>query len=54
MAKMVKQKYRTLKGDIKLNTYFVTVPKKVVENSGMDPDRDVIVKAENGKIVIYQ
>lgn len=54
MAKMIKQKYRTLGGDVKLNCYYITVPKKVVEESGLNPDREIIVKAENNKIVVEQ
>lgn len=52
MAKLVKMKYRTIGGDIKLNSYIVTISKKVVKASGIDPEKDIIVKAEKNRIVI--
>lgn len=54
VAKLVKMKYRTIGGDLKINTYNATISKKIVVASGIDPEKDIIVKAENGKIIIEQ
>lgn len=54
MAKLVKMKYRTIGGDLKINTYNATISKKIVVASGIDPEEEITVKAENGKIIIEQ
>lgn len=54
MAKLVKMKYKTLGGDIKINTYNATISKKIVAESGLDPEKKITIKAENGKIIIEQ
>ena len=52
MAKLAKLKYKTLGGDVKINTYNATISKKIVAESGLDPEKEITVKAENGKIII--
>lgn len=54
MAKLAKMKYKTLGGDIKINTYNATISKKIVAESGLDPEKEITVRAENGKIIIEQ
>lgn len=54
VAKLVKMKYRTIGGDLKINTYNATISKKIVVASGIDPEKEITVKAENGKIIIEQ
>lgn len=54
MAKLVKMKYRTVGGDLKINAYHATISKKIVVESGLDPEKEITVKAENGKIIIEQ
>lgn len=54
MAKLIKMKYRTLCGDIKINSYNATISKKIIKESGIDPEKEIIVNAENGKIIIEQ
>ncbi len=54
MAKLVKMKYKTLGGDIKINTYNATISKKIVMESGLDPEKEITVRAETGKIIIEQ
>lgn len=54
MAKLVKMKYKTLGGDIKINSYNATISKKIVAESGLDPEKEITVKAEKGKIIIEQ
>lgn len=54
MAKLAKMKYRTVGGDLKVNTYTTTISKKIVAESGIDPEKEITVKAENGKIIIEQ
>ena len=47
-------KYRTVGGELKINTYTTTISKKIVAESGIDPEKEIMVKAENGKIIIEQ
>lgn len=54
MAKLAKMKYKTMGGDVKINTYNATISKKIVAESGLDPDKEIKVRAENGKIIIEQ
>lgn len=54
MAKLNKMKYRTVGGDLKINTYTTTISKKTVAESGIDPEKEITVRAENGKIIIEQ
>ena len=54
MAKLSKMRYRTVAGDLKINTYIATISKKIVVESGLDPEKEIIVKAEKGKIIIEQ
>ena len=54
MAKLIKMKYRTLGGDIKTNSYNASISKKIIKESGLDPEKEITVKAEKGKIIIEQ
>ena len=54
MAKLAKMKYRTVGGELKINTYTTTISKKIVKESGIDPEKEIAVKAEKGKIIIEQ
>ncbi len=54
MAKLVKLKYRTVGGDLKINSYSATISKKIVAESGIDVEKEITVKAESGKIIIEQ
>lgn len=54
MAKLTKMKYRTVGGDLKINTYNATISKKIVAESGIDPEKEITVRAVNGKIIIEQ
>ena len=54
MAKLAKMKYRTVGGELKINTYNATISKKFVAESGLDPEKEITVKAEKGKIIIEQ
>lgn len=54
MAKLAKMKYRTVGGDLKINTYNATISKKIVAESGIDPEKEITLRAESGKIIIEQ
>ena len=54
MAKLIKMKYRTVGGDLKINSYKATISKKIVAESRLNPTKEITVKAENGKIIIEQ
>lgn len=50
--KLVKNNYYTSKGESKLNNYMVYIRKSLVEQSDIDPEKDIKVYVENGKLVI--
>ena len=52
MAKLTKMKYRTIGGEIKINSYNASISKKIIKESGIDPEKDIIVKAEKNRIII--
>lgn len=54
MAKLAKMKYRTVGGDLKIYSYNTIISKKIVAESGLDPEKEITMKAENGKIIIEQ
>lgn len=54
MAKLAKMKYKTLGGDVKINTYNATISKKIVAESGLISKKEITVRAETGKIIIEQ
>ena len=54
MAKLIKMKYRTLGGEIKINSYNASISKKIIKESGIDTEKEITVRAENGKIIIEQ
>lgn len=54
MAKLAKMKYRTVGGDLKINTYTMAISKKIVKESGLDPEKEIMVKAEKGRVIIEQ
>lgn len=54
MAKLVTNKYYTKGGAEKVNGYFASIPKKIVEESGIDTEKQIIVRSEEGKIIIEE
>lgn len=52
MGKLVKQKFNSVNGDRKVYSYLVAIPKKVIIESNIDPDKEIKIKVENGKIVL--
>ena len=54
MAKLSKMRYRTVAGDLKINTYIATISKKIVAESGIDVEKEITFRAEKGKIIIEQ
>lgn len=52
MAKLAKLMYYTSKGEKKLNCYVKNIPKEIVKQAGITDNDDLIVRAENGKIII--
>lgn len=51
MPKLARNRYTDAKGVRKLNCYSIAIPKKVVEEAGIQED-DVIVYADGNKIII--
>lgn len=54
MAKLVTNKYYTKGGVEKVNGYFASIPKKIVEESGIDTEKQITVRSEEGKIIIEE
>lgn len=52
--KLVKMCYVTLKGEKKINTYNANIPKKIVQESGIDDNKELIAIAEKNKIIIKE
>ena len=52
MAKMVANKYYTKSGEGKVNSYFITIPKKVAEEANFTEEDNIKVRVEKGKIII--
>ncbi len=54
MAKLVANKYYNKIGTEKINGYFASIPKKIVEEAGINPESHIKVRAEEGKIIIEE
>lgn len=52
MAKLVKQRFINGKGERKVYSYLIPISKIKIEESGIDPDKEISIKIENGKLVI--
>ena len=50
MAKLNKMYYHTSKGEKKLNCYYITIPKEMVEKAGLS--NEVELKVEGNKIIV--
>lgn len=53
MTKLIKQHYYTRNGEKKLNCFYISVPKKVVEEANLN-DKELEIKAEGNKIIIKE
>jgi len=51
MAKLNKIHYYTSKREKKLNCYYITITKELVEKLGLE-DKELQIRAENDKIII--
>lgn len=52
MGKIVKQKYTTADGTRKTYSYIIAIPKAKIAESNIDPDKEIKIKVESGKIII--
>ena len=52
--KLVKLQYMTLKGEKKINSYNLNIPKTIVKKSGIDDNKELIAIAEKNKIIIKE
>lgn len=52
MAKLIKNRYRRMSGEIAINNYFAPISKVVVEQAGFTGDERIKVSAKDGKIII--
>lgn len=50
MAKLNKMYYHTSKGEKKLNCYYITIPKEIVEQTGLN--EQVEIYAKGNKIIV--
>jgi len=54
MPKLVKNLYYNAKGEAKICTFTIPVAKVLVQEAGLDPEKNCELKAEKGKIIITQ
>lgn len=52
MAKLGVNRYYNRKGEAKVNSYLVSIPRKIAEQAGFTEEDRIKVKAENGKIIV--
>ena len=52
MPKLARNYYTDAKGVRKLNCYSIAIPKRVAEEAGIKDDDEVIVYANDGKIIV--
>ena len=52
--KLIKMYYVTLKGEKKINTYNVNIPKKIVQEAGIDDSKELVAIAKNKEIIIRE
>ena len=52
--KLKKIYYGTLKGEKKLNSYYINISKAVVKKSGIDDTKEMEVIAKNKQIIIKE
>ena len=54
MAKLAKSYYKLADGGRRLNSYIWAIPKALIAESGIDPDKDVHAFQKDGKIILEQ
>ena len=52
MAKVNKQNYYNSKGEAKVSCYKVAISKFILQASGIKEDDEIVIYAENNKIII--
>lgn len=53
MAKFIAEKYRTVAtGELKTCAYHIVIKKSVVEDVGLQNEKDLYIHTRNGKIII--
>ena len=52
MTKLIKKMYYNKKGDEKVKSYTINIPRAIVEESKIDTEEEVKVTAVDGKIII--
>lgn len=52
--KLVKLQYMTLKGEKKINSYNLNIPKKIVEQAAIDDNKELVAIAKNKEIIIRE
>lgn len=52
--KLTKMKYKTMKGETKVNCYLMHLSKKVVKESGIDENKEIVAIAKNKEIIIRE
>lgn len=52
MPKLVKSRYRTMSGEVKVNTYLISIPKAVVKEAKINDEDNLKIRAEGNKIIL--
>ena len=52
--KLIKLKYKTMNNETKINSYLLNIPKKIVQQSGIDDTKKLKAEAKNKEIIIKE
>lgn len=52
--KLVKMKYKTMKDETKVFSYLIHIPKKIVQASGIDDSKELMMETKNKQIIIRE
>ena len=52
--KLTKMKYKTMKNETKVFSYLIHIPKKIVQASGIDDSKELMLEARKKEIVIKE
>lgn len=52
--KLYKMKYKNMKGEEKLNCYYITLKKELIEKSRIDDTKEISVEVRKKEIIIRE
>lgn len=54
MAKFVKMKYYNKKGEAKLNSYLIAIPKSAIQSTTINVEKKIKIKTTNNQIILEE